>query len=142
MSEGKIVRAGPSQDSTVQQAVSPTQISQEDQLHQTLLQLEAERRLLLRQLLQEVSPSSPQTTLNPSHLPSVHAHSRPLTPLTSHVEAELLNNAQGTIKDHIKLLHQYNEIRDVGLGLIGMVAENRKVRIRDCQEEYGVGEGD
>ena len=142
MPEGKIARAGSSQLSTVQQVAGPRQVSKEDELHQTLLQLEAERRSLLRQLLLEVNEPLPQTSLNPNYLPSVHAHTRPLTLLTPQVETELLNNAQSTIKDHIKLLHQYNETRDIGLGLIGMIAESRKVRIRDCQEEYGVGEGD
>jgi Swi5 len=33
-------------------------------------------------------------------------------------------------------------MRDVGMGLIGMVADSRGVRIRDCQEEFGIEEGD
>jgi hypothetical protein len=37
--------------------------------------------------------------------------------------------AAETVKKHIKLLHEYNDIRDVGQGLIGMIAENRGVRI-------------
>lgn len=28
-------------------------------------------------------------------------------------------DAQATVKRHIRLLHEYNEMRDVGLGLIG-----------------------
>ncbi|MCJ1293841.1 hypothetical protein MMC34_005397 [Xylographa carneopallida] len=47
-----------------------------------------------------------------------------------------------TVKQHIALLHTYNEIRDVGQGLLGMVAENRGVRIRDVYAEFGVAEGD
>jgi hypothetical protein len=43
-----------------------------------------------------------------------------------------------TVKKHIKLLHDYNDIRDVGQGLIGMIADNRGVRIGELYEEFGV----
>jgi DNA repair protein Swi5/Sae3 len=46
------------------------------------------------------------------------------------------------IKQHIKLLHEYNEIKDVAQGLIGMIADARDVRVVDCQREFGVGVGD
>lgn len=121
-----------------------------DQLSQRLLVLEAERRTLLLTLQKELSysqsprPESPEPTsqTSPDYLPSAHAHSQPSTPLVPVVEAELMDNAQTTIKKHIKLLHRYNETRDVGQGLIGMVAESRKVRVRDVQEEFGVRDGD
>lgn len=44
-----------------------------------------------------------------------------------------------TVKKHITLLHDYNDIRDVGQGLIGMIADNRGVRIGELYEEFGVG---
>jgi hypothetical protein len=77
-----------------------------------------------------------------SELPSVAAHSSPPPPLTKAEEDEASSSAQAVIKEHIKLLSKYNEIRDIGQGLIGMVAESRRVRIRDCQEEFGVTDGD
>jgi hypothetical protein len=43
------------------------------------------------------------------------------------------------VKTHIHLLHQYNDIRDIGQGLIGMIADNRGVRIGELYEEFGVG---
>lgn len=46
--------------------------------------------------------------------------------------------AAETVKTHIKLLHDYNDIRDIGQGLIGMIADNRGVRIGDLYEEFGV----
>lgn len=46
--------------------------------------------------------------------------------------------ARQTIKDHIGRLHRYNEIRDVGQGLIGMIADQRGKRIVDCMDEFGV----
>ncbi|MCJ1247283.1 hypothetical protein MMC30_004497 [Trapelia coarctata] len=51
-------------------------------------------------------------------------------------------NAAQTVQEHIKLLHTYNEIRDIGQGLLGMIADNRGVRIKDVYGEFGVGEGD
>jgi hypothetical protein len=47
-----------------------------------------------------------------------------------------------TVKRHIKLLHDYNDIRDVGQGLVGMIADNRGVRIGELYEEFGVGLND
>jgi len=44
-----------------------------------------------------------------------------------------------TVKNHIKLLHDYNDIRDIGQGLVGMIADNRGVRIGELYEEFGVG---
>ncbi len=53
-------------------------------------------------------------------------------------------NAAATVKNHIKLLHEYNEIRDVGQGIIGMIADNRGVRIVELYEsgEFGVSAKD
>ena len=47
--------------------------------------------------------------------------------------------AAETVKNHIKLLHDYNDIRDVGQGLVGMIADNRGVRLGELYEEFGVG---
>ena len=47
--------------------------------------------------------------------------------------------AAETVKRHIKLLHDYNEIRDVGQALMGMIADNRGVRVGELYEEFGVG---
>ncbi|PQE13603.1 hypothetical protein CJF31_00005055 [Rutstroemia sp. NJR-2017a BVV2] len=57
---------------------------------------------------------------------------------------ELRAPADETVKRHIRLLHQYNDIKDVGQGLLGMVAENRGVRIGElyADGEFGVGRGD
>ena len=51
-------------------------------------------------------------------------------------------DAQATVKAHIKLLHDYNEIRDVGQGLMGIIADTRGVRVRDVYADFDVGEGD
>jgi DNA repair protein Swi5/Sae3 len=54
----------------------------------------------------------------------------------------LLKEANAIIKQHINLLHEYNEIKDVAQGLIGMIADQRGVRVVDCEGEFGVGAGD
>ncbi|MCJ1256643.1 hypothetical protein MMC24_004467 [Lignoscripta atroalba] len=59
------------------------------------------------------------------------------------------NAPQTIISQHIHLLHSYNTIRDIGMSLLGLVAENRGVRVRDLYDtasgsegEFGVKEGD
>lgn len=51
---------------------------------------------------------------------------------------ELMTKAKAQIKQHIDLLSQYNEIRDIGLGFMGMLAEERGVRLKEVQEEFGM----
>ncbi|KAF7948954.1 hypothetical protein EAE96_008133 [Botrytis aclada] len=50
--------------------------------------------------------------------------------------------AKQTVKRHIKLLHDYNDIKDVGQGLLGMIADNRGVRVGELYEEFGVAIAD
>ncbi|KAH8815595.1 Swi5-domain-containing protein [Xylogone sp. PMI_703] len=54
------------------------------------------------------------------------------------IQKELLHPAGDTVKKHIKLLHDYNDIKDIGQGLIGMIADNRGVRVRDLYPEFGL----
>ncbi|KAL2814644.1 Swi5-domain-containing protein [Aspergillus granulosus] len=58
------------------------------------------------------------------------------------IRAKLKNDPSETMKRHIRLLHEYNEIKDVGQGLIGLIADARGMRQVDVQEEFGVGERD
>lgn len=46
--------------------------------------------------------------------------------------------ANKIVKGHIKLLHEYNELKDVGQGLMGLIADQRAVRIVEVQAEFGV----
>lgn len=79
----------------------------------------------------------------PLYTPSTAAHTTPLpAPITPEDDAKLMAEAQQAIKDHIGRLHRYNEIRDVGQGLIGMIADQRGKRIVDCMDEFGVEVGD
>lgn len=53
-------------------------------------------------------------------------------------DADIINAANKIVKQHIKLLHEYNELKDVGQGLMGLIADQRGVRIVEVQEEFGV----
>lgn len=52
------------------------------------------------------------------------------------------NDPSTTVKKHIRLLHEYNEIKDVGQGLMGLIADARNVRQIEVQKEFGVGDRD
>jgi len=63
-------------------------------------------------------------------------------PVASDDITSALNLARATIKRHIYLLHAYNEIRDIGQGLFGMIAEQKGVRIVEVMEEFRMGVDD
>lgn len=54
-------------------------------------------------------------------------------------DTAVLGAAKNIIAQHIKLLHTYNEIKDIGQGLMGLIADARGVRIVEVQEEFGIG---
>ena len=84
-----------------------------------------------------------QTTLDETlaklqhHLPTTSQ-----TPKASADQAAVQAEAEALVKRHIKLLHTYNEIKDVGQGLIGLIADSRGVRLKEVMEEMGVDEKD
>jgi hypothetical protein len=49
-----------------------------------------------------------------------------------------------TVQNHIRLLGQYNDAKDIGQQLIGLIAENRSVPVRSLyqDDQYGVGPND
>ncbi|KXG52416.1 DNA repair protein, Swi5 [Penicillium griseofulvum] len=54
----------------------------------------------------------------------------------------LIDNPDATCNRYVKLLHEYNDIKDVGQGLMGILAEARGVRQVDVEKEFGVAEED
>lgn len=76
---------------------------------------------------------------------SVHSSIRIWHFHTDHIRSvseEAGAHPEAVVQRHIKLLHQYNEIRDIGLGLLGMIAETRGDRLVDVQQQFGVTERD
>lgn len=53
-------------------------------------------------------------------------------------DADVMAAANKVVKEHIKLLHEYNELKDVGQGLMGLIADQRGVRIVEVQEEFSI----
>lgn len=51
---------------------------------------------------------------------------------------QTIASAEAIVKNHIAALHSYNEIKDVGLGLMGLVAEQRGVRQIVVMDDFGV----
>ena len=62
-------------------------------------------------------------------------HSFLRTYLTTHRSP---TTAADTVKNHIRLLHEYNEIRDIGTGLMGIIADNRGVQLKEVYPDFGV----
>lgn len=53
--------------------------------------------------------------------------------------AKLAVDAANTkIKSQIRQLQQYNDIKDIGTQLMGIIAEKRGCRIGEVQEEFGI----
>ncbi|KAJ5810829.1 hypothetical protein N7447_010345 [Penicillium robsamsonii] len=68
-------------------------------------------------------------------------HTRLETDLTA-VNVQLIGNPDDTCKRYTQLLHEYNDIKDVGQGLMGLLAEARGVRQVEVEREFGVSEED
>jgi hypothetical protein len=99
-------------------------------LQETLSTLKAERAHLATQA--KLPSGLPLPTTTPSG-----------TALTDdELLASALKSSAVVIKSHIALLHKYNEIKDIGQGLMGLIADKRDCRVVSVMEEFGVGEGD
>lgn len=99
-------------------------------LEETLEDLKAQR---LRLATETKLPSGlPLPTTNPA--------GEPLD--DSEILSSALKSSNAVIKDHIALLHKYNEIKDIGQGLMGLIADQRDCRVVKVMEEFGVAEGD
>lgn len=98
--------------------------SKKAQAQATLAELEAQRSALVS-----------QTTLPTGSTPADSLSEEERTKVA-------LANANATIKQHINLLTKYNEIKDIAQGLMGLIAEQRGVRVGVIMEEFGMGEKD
>ncbi|KAL8945366.1 MAG: hypothetical protein Q9211_000136 [Gyalolechia sp. 1 TL-2023] len=52
------------------------------------------------------------------------------------------SNARQTVQNHIRLLREYNDIRDIGTSLMGIIADNRRVQMKRVYEEFDVDQKD
>lgn len=74
----------------------------------------------------QISPDRPATALS-----AAAAAGAPIT-------ANATTAARSIVQRHIKLLNEYNEIKEAGLELMGLIAEARGVRLGSVMEEFGV----
>ncbi|KAL8772607.1 MAG: hypothetical protein Q9209_002268 [Squamulea sp. 1 TL-2023] len=51
-------------------------------------------------------------------------------------------NPHQTVNNHIKLLRKYNDLRDIGTSLMGIIANNRQVQMKRVYEDFHVDEKD
>ncbi|KAJ5871028.1 hypothetical protein N7455_005969 [Penicillium solitum] len=54
------------------------------------------------------------------------------------VTTQLIDNPNTTCERYTQLLHEYNDIKDVGQGLMGLIADARGVRQIEVEKEFGV----
>jgi len=99
------------------------------------------------------APTTPSISPTPPTDPKtarLHTQIRTLETQISQATTDLLAatsqlknpDASATVKTHIALLHRYNETKDIGMGLLGLISEQRGVRLKEVLEEWGVGERD
>ncbi|KAL8973129.1 MAG: hypothetical protein Q9183_000149 [Haloplaca sp. 2 TL-2023] len=50
--------------------------------------------------------------------------------------------ASETVNNHIKLLREYNHVRDIATALMGIIAEDRRVPMKAVYEDFDVNEKD
>ncbi|KAI4190498.1 MAG: hypothetical protein L6R41_000733 [Letrouitia leprolyta] len=60
-----------------------------------------------------------------------------------HDAAKLIHpDATKTVQNHIRLLREYNDIRDIGTSLMGIIADNRRVQMKCIYKEFDVDQKD
>lgn len=120
--------------STISQTSEPTSPYPAPQLSPqeiTLAELRAQKTALLSSL--RVQPAI-QVVMEENQASDVNMSADDGEP----TEAELMTAANKIVKEHIRLLHEYNELKDVGQGLMGLIAESRGLRIVEIQDEFGI----
>ncbi|KIW89691.1 uncharacterized protein Z519_09847 [Cladophialophora bantiana CBS 173.52] len=62
--------------------------------------------------------------------------------ISGETEKVALSHAQSIINRHISLLKSYNEIKDIAMGMLDLIAEREGRRLKDVMDERGVDERD
>lgn len=57
-------------------------------------------------------------------------------------DAAALQHAQHTVANHINLLKSYNEIKDIAMGMLGLIADKEGRRVAEVMEQRGISERD
>ncbi|CRG88588.1 hypothetical protein PISL3812_05619 [Talaromyces islandicus] len=131
-------------DTASSSPVTPNDLPQSQSDHHQA-QLDKRRTTLLA----SISKLKTQISETESQLREVNSKLRQVKKLSLHITILILllcarspENASQTVRNHIHLLHAYNEIRGIGQGLLGLVADARGARHVDIQNEFGISPGD
>jgi hypothetical protein len=117
--------------SQARQSLSPPSVLRLTPQEITLAELKAQKADLLASLR---NLPAIQVLIEGSRLPNVDMSDDEAEP----TDAEVTSAANKIVKEHIKLLHEYNELKDVGQGMMGLIADQRGSRIAEVQEEFGI----
>ncbi|KAF2718374.1 hypothetical protein K431DRAFT_207710, partial [Polychaeton citri CBS 116435] len=77
-----------------------------------------------------------QEMINATRLPS--GLTMPTEWSYGHKSEQAMKTANGIVKEHITMLHRYNEIKDIAQGVMGMIAERKGARMADVMEDFGM----
>jgi hypothetical protein len=58
------------------------------------------------------------------------------------LEKIALGHAQSVVNKYISRLKQYNEIKDIAMGMLSLIAEKRGERLADIMDDRGISEKD
>ena len=115
----------PARSSTAKDAQLSALHARQTALETTISELLSQRSSLVN----SVSPASAFQNSDPEH------------PDTARTKVAL-DDANSKIKSHITQLQHYNDIKDIGTQLMGLIAEKRGCRIAEVQEEFGINPED
>jgi Swi5 len=59
----------------------------------------------------------------------------------THAQQRALSESQSILDNHIKLLKRYNELRDVGMMMVGVIAEREGRVVGDVLGRMGMSSG-
>ncbi|PGH28770.1 DNA repair protein Swi5/Sae3 [[Emmonsia] crescens] len=97
---------------------------------------------MIKTLASKISTLHSEISKTESLLSEAQAKLNPPNAKGADTDTAVPKDATAIVQRHIRLLHEYNEIKDIGQGLIGLIAEARGVRHVDVQRDFGVGDRD
>jgi len=124
--------SSPSSKSSTQHSSSPTQPPNQSPRHNHLL---ARKQFLQDQISSLTTERNALVTnaLNPRLAVSESAES----PTQTQIDLAV-NKANVDIRTRVRQLQEYNDVKDIGTQLMGLIAENKGVRIAEVQRDFGV----
>ena len=99
-------------------------------LHHTIAHISASLASTLSQLSHKPSIPPPSTSDSATTSP-------PPPNLSPRTQQQSLLHAQRILDDHVKQLQRYNEMKDVAMSLIGIIAEGKGESVRNLLRERG-----